>query len=121
MPLVTIDEVRAVIDTDPERDLTTFITTADTFVNQFLSDKGLTGDLLTQIELYLAAHFVALTEEKGSLTGDKLGDASSNLGGSKFGQGLLSTRYGQQAILFDISGTLAGMAEPRKQALFRVL
>lgn len=116
--LVTDAEVKALIDTD--RDTTPFIDTADLIVSEQLSGKGLTDARLKQIELYLAAHFAAITEERGALKSTKMGDSSDTYD-NQAGFGLKLTRYGQQAISLDTSGTLSALGSGSLPALFRVL
>jgi hypothetical protein len=101
--------VKAVIDTD--RDTTPFIATAQLIVDEDLADKGLSAGRLDQVVLYLAAHFVAVTEEKGGLTSERLGEAEDTYRApSAREKGLAATRYGQQAMLLDNSGTLASLS-----------
>lgn len=102
-------QVKAIIDT--KRDTTPFITTAQLLVTEELAGSGLSSDRLDQIVLYLAAHFVCITEESGGLKRSKLGDGDDtfNSPNSK-SQGLAFTRYGQQALLLDKSGSLAALS-----------
>ena len=118
MALVTSDEVKAVIDTN--RDVSSFIDSAHLIVTEDLADADLSDDRLKQIELYLAAHFVALTEERGGLVKSKHGDASEEYQFEK-GRGIAMTRYGQTAIDLDTSGTLRTMARSANNAEFRVV
>lgn len=102
-------QVKAIIDTS--RDTSAFITTAQLLVDEELADKGLSDDRLDQITLYLAAHFVCITEESGGLRRSKLGDGdeSYKVPDAKT-SGLTFTRYGQQALILDKSGTLAAIS-----------
>lgn len=118
MALVTDSEVKALIDT--KRDTTPFIDTADLIVSEDLASTTLTDARKKQIELYLAAHFVAITEEKGNLTRSRKGDSEEEYQ-MEIGSGLLSTRYGQQAINLDTSGTLRTLAKKGQDAQFRVV
>ena len=118
MALVTDNEVKAIVDT--ERDTTPFITIAHLVVSEQLSGKSLSTERLTQIELYLAAHYTAITEERGSLKSIKMGESTDTFD-TQSGQGLKLTRYGQQAISLDTSGTLKSMGVQSLPAQFRVL
>lgn len=118
MALVTDSEVKAIIDT--ERDTTPFITTASLIVTEQLADQTLSDDRKKQIELYLAAHFCAITEERGALARQRMGDASEEYK-IDAGYGLALTRYGQQAIQLDTSGTLRALTRKGQDALFRVV
>ena len=113
MALVTQDEVKVIIDTGLT-DLTPFIAAAHIIVSEDLSNKGFTNRRLTEIERWLAAHFVAMREDKARLTGVETGDSQYTFGG-ELGEDLKFTRYGQQALILDTSGTLAakGMVTSR--------
>lgn len=97
-----------------------FIDTANTIVNEHLLNSGMSDALLTKIELYLAAHLVVLTEEHGGLITDTLGDATSRFA-NVYGAGLASTRFGQQVLALDYSGTLARVTSNKLRAEFRVV
>ncbi len=103
---ITDANVKAIIDT--ARDTTPFINTATIIADTLLSGKGLNSDLYDQIILYLTAHFVCITEESGGLKRSKLGDSdeSYNIPSEK-DSGFAFTRYGQQAMILDTTGTLA--------------
>ena len=118
MPRVTDNEVQAIIDT--ERDTVPFINSANLIVDEELASKGMSANRLTQIELYLAAHMVALTEEKGGVIKKSTGEAFEAYGG-EFTTGFNMTRYGQHAIVLDTSGTLATLASTKLNAEFRVV
>lgn len=100
---VTSADVKAIIDTP--LDVCSFITTAHTLVDVLLLDKELSDDMLRQVELYLAAHFAALTEERGGLIRSSTGEGAETMSDS-YEMGLSLTRYGQQAMVIDTSGTL---------------
>lgn len=116
--LVRHDEVLKIIDSDV--DTTPFIETAHLIVSEDLAGKGLSDDRLKQIELYLAAHFVTLNQEGGGLIESRMGNSWERYS-DNFGQGLLLTRYGQQAVVFDNSGTLSSLASTSKKAEFRIV
>ena len=118
MSRVLPSEVVAIVDS--QRDSTPFIDTAHILVNEELAGKGLTDERLRLIELYLAAHFLTVTEERGGLKSTKTGQGSESYGG-KFGTGLNLTRYGQQAMALDTTGTLASNVSSERKAYFRVL
>lgn len=118
MPRVTDNEVKAVVDT--QRDTVPFINSANLIVDEELASKGMTANRLKQIELYLAAHLVVLTEEKGGVIKKSTGEAFEAYAG-KFTTGFNMTRYGQHAIGLDTSGTLATLASTNLSAEFRVV
>ena len=119
---VTAEAVKEIIRTSLSNDviLTSQINTANIFVDEYLESSGLSDAMLTQVELYLAAHFVALTDEGAGLTRDKLGDADQSYA-NVYGQGLKSTRYGQTAMALDTTGVLANLTQPMLKANFRIV
>lgn len=119
MPIVEVD-IREIIEVADSLNLSSFLTTANLIRTEDLADKGLSEARLDQIELYLAAHFTALRDEHGALKSSETLSAKDSYFGD-YGRGLRATRYGQQAILMDTSGTLAVLAEPSSKAQFRVV
>lgn len=119
---VSAGQVKEVIDTSLEDDviLSSMINTANLYIDTHLLAVGHTDSMLQRIELYLAAHIVALTEERGSLKGGKVGDASEFLA-DVFSEGFRATRYGQLALSLDTSGTLARLGQSTLKAEFRVI
>ena len=102
MARVTNEEVQAILETT--KDTTPFITTANILVDAKLLDKGLSDDLLKQIELYLSAHFA--TSWVKQLKSEEFGDSKDEYLGV-VGMGLKSSVYGQNALDLDCSGTLS--------------
>lgn len=118
---VTQQQVATVADTS--LDCSSFLATAQAIFDAVLADKGLDSGLADQIILYLGAHFAVLTTESGGLRRSKLSEADETyrIPGEK-DVGLAFTRFGQQAMLLDISGTLAGMSTNKGvRALFEVV
>lgn len=103
--------------------LASFITTAQLICDEDLFGKGLSAARLFQICLYLAAHFAVMLVERGGLTVSRIRDTEDNYVATPyFGkQGFNMTRYGQQAIVLDTSGTLRAMALDKLKAKFRVV
>jgi len=114
MPRVTEAEVQEIIETSVT--VTPFISAANLTVTQHLSGKGLSSDLLKEIERWLAAHFAAMADPRVSQ--ESVAGAAWTYEGQT-GLGLDSTRYGQQAKLLDPTGTLAKLGA--KRAAFAVL
>jgi len=110
--------------TDLSIDLSEFIKVAISFVEATLTGVGLTEDILFLITQYLAAHFATLSREGGALATNSLGEATERYH-NIYGAGLKATRYGQQAIAFDVSGTLASLTamadKPARNAQFGVI
>ncbi len=107
----TVEKVQDILD-DTELDdeiIESFINSANVFVTASLSGKGLSAALLTEIERWLSAHMIASTRER-TASKEAAGTASIEYSG-KWGEGLLSTSYGQTAVTMDTSGTLAAIAQ----------
>lgn len=107
MALITDSDVQGVIQTD--LDTTPFITIADLIVTEDLASLGHSSDRLKQIELYIAAHFVAISDREGGLTSLKLGDVTEQYG-KLAGEFYMMTRYGQMALALESTGTLKGLS-----------
>ncbi len=98
-----------------------FIDTANLYIDTHLvPDAGHSDRILEKIELYLSAHFVALTEELGGLTRSKLGEADDSFA-NVYDAGFKTTRFGQQALAFDTSGILSNVSNTKLNAEFRVV
>jgi hypothetical protein len=83
--------------------------TAELLVDNNLEGLGHTAETLNQIALLLAQHFVAVNDDDYRLKSERTGDASATYEGRSDGEGLRGSRYGQQAIVLDHTGTLAGL------------
>ncbi len=120
---VSAGAVKTIVRTDiSDADVTAhFIDTANLYVDTHLvPGAGHSDRVLEKIELYLSAHFVALTEEQGGITRSKLGDADESFANVYEG-GLKSTRFGLQALSLDTSGILTAVAQTSLKAEFRVV
>ena len=119
---VVAAEVREVIDTNKDDGVLeeNFIDTAHLLIEENLSGAGHSEAMLKKIELYLSAHFVALTEEGGGIIEDKVGDAYARFS-DIYKAGLRQTRYGLQALALDTSGTLEKLSTGKLRAEFRVV
>lgn len=110
MALVTVDEVKEIIDTSLTDDqITAFINMAATLVTDKLSTQTcLSTEMKKEIEKLLSAHFLSIRERR--VKSEKIGDASVTYDGTT-GAGLNSTLYGQQAIILDCSNTLVNLGK----------
>jgi hypothetical protein len=105
----TIAEVRALIVTTLlDAGVTAYITAANNFVTTHL-DGLLDDDLLAEIERWIAAHYIAGTQERmakreeaGTAKVEYVGDTEMGLNG---------TFYGQTAISLDSTNTLAQVSK----------
>lgn len=119
MARVTEGQVKSIIDTN--RSVDQFIDTASIFIDEHLASVVTNSALLAKIELYLAAHFVAITEERGGIVESGLGIEVNERYSDVYTEGLKSTRYGQQALILDTSGTLASLTNTKLKARFRII
>lgn len=100
--------VRGLIDTDPAVTIDPFITSASALVDWLASvdeDGLLNGNLLTEIEGYLAAHFYEANKDR-KLQSRSTGAASGSLQGAT-AMILMSSDPGQTACLLDVTNRLA--------------
>jgi len=109
MARVTDAQVKEIIETTI--DTNAFIRSANLFVDNKLLNQGLSNDLLAEIELWIAAHFVAIRE--GKVTDETMGDGKVAFERAKMGKGLEATSYGQQALVLDSTGILAQSGKKR--------
>lgn len=125
MPLVTSSDVQALVPfIGADTLLDPFIVTADLIVQEELAGQGMSVARLTQIELYLAAHFALLVYERGGLQSQRIGfqgpqDTYKTIDMGE--TGLMSTRFGQQAITLDSSSRLLALNNTGLKAKFRVV
>jgi hypothetical protein len=104
------------------------IDTAALIIADELADSGLSQTRLDKIQTYLAAHFLYVSETGGGAGGglksEKMGEAEDTYFSPEEtgGFGLASTSFGQQAMVLDTTGTLAGKASSNlAPAQFRVV
>lgn len=97
--------VCAIVDTDLVNDqVEPFIATANVFVDEnLILDPPLSDAILTQIETYLAAHFLTLFEPRVK---QEAADGTRFVYESDTALGLSSSKFGQMAMVLDPSGTL---------------
>jgi len=106
MARTTAVDVKAIIKTKlTESEVTPYVTSANILVTQALGSSGLSDDVLTEIERWVAAHMIAVTKTRQA-TDEKAGTASVKYSG-QYGANLSSTTYGQMALTLDTTGILA--------------
>lgn len=103
-------DVKMLIDT--ELDTQPFIDTATLLVDEILGASGHSAARLTQIELYLAAHFCAVSHPL--LTQVRADQDTYTYHLPEAGDGFKATSYGRQALVLDTTGTLAQLGMARK-------
>lgn len=114
---VTEEEVKAIIDTElTVEQVEPFIAAASIMVDEYLSSKITNSTVLKEVERWLAAHLIASGPDPREQE-VRIGTIEVNLEG-RTGQGLAFSRYGQQAMLLDTSGTLKNIG--KQKAIFTV-
>lgn len=119
MARVSAEEVRSVFsNTTFDNDaLLPFIDSANTLVTSKCSGEY-TSDELRQIELWLSAHFAAVSDQQKRR--EEYGDAEDEFAG-QYGLGLDHTRFGQQVKLLEYHGILADLEGKGRTAELKVL
>ena len=111
---VTPSDVQAIYAYDPailDAEATIFINSANIFTNKVLA-AGLTDSAqLTEIERWLGAHLIAIRDPQAA--SERAGAVAQTLQ-QKVDLNFNQTRYGQQALLLDFTGTLASLNEQAK-------
>jgi hypothetical protein len=111
----TVEEVKTVIDTSLTNTvISNYITSANVFVTDQLVGKGLSDEMLKEIERWLTAHMIASTKERQSKE-ESAGGAAIKYAGF-WGTGLNGTSYGQMAVTLDTSRTLAAISDGKQFA-----
>jgi hypothetical protein len=112
-PLVIRDDVLGIckeIDEDtPEAETTEFILAAHIYLCNTLDGWGIAPSLMKRIEMYLSAHFAAITYSVTQRSA--IGPLSQSFM-HKIDLGFDHTRYGQMAKALDPTGTLGTKRRP---------
>jgi hypothetical protein len=118
---IKADDLKKIIDTGKRTDveLNPMINTANMLVNELLLNEGYSTDHLVQIELWLAAHFVAIRDPK--LSSDSKGGMSAQFQGRTGMAGLEQTSYGTQVMMLDYHGILQRAATSKGKVSFEAL
>lgn len=112
MPRVTQEEVKEILEADPDRPLTAFIAAANNITNWLANQtSSLTTTELKEIERWLSAH--AYVHMDQMLAEEETGDAKGVYQG-QFGKRLDSTQYGQMALTLDHTGNLIRLSKETK-------
>lgn len=118
MARTTSDKVKELVETDDavSVDLVVFIETANALVTEHCAvatdeEGALLMDevRLELVERWLAAHFYAIRDNFARTTNEKAGSVAAGYY-SKVDLGLNVTHWGQQAMMLDTSGALAGIS-----------
>lgn len=106
----------------PDDDVQIYIDIAAVIRSEDLEGKSITPGRLDLIELNLAAHYAIVSREYGGLTAQTVGQSEERyhiISDKMFGLG--ATRFGQQALALDTSGTLVTLASSPLKAKFTVV
>jgi hypothetical protein len=122
MPRATDEDVRAYVVISTSVSTAPYINSAVVVVESLLEGKGLSESVLTQIEIFLAAHFAVLAVERGGIRREAMGESSQSFQTiSENFKGFTLTRFGQSALALDTTGTLAEQGNANLKAKFRVV
>ena len=121
MGRTTISDVKDILDNTGLSDgvIEAYVGDANVFVTAHLTGEGLSDAILKLIEKWICGHMITMTRERvGKEEG--AGGAYIKYTGS-WGQGLMSTSYGQMAVELDSSDTLLKLAQGKKEASIRAV
>jgi len=114
MARVVAADITAIMDVDSSiTDLTPFITMGNLLVDSTLSNQGLSESLLTEIEKNVVAHLICSRDPRAAEERAGTGGEIQVKYTGKWGEGLKSTPYGQNAMLLDPTGRLANRGAKR--------
>ena len=97
------------IDNYSEEIINSYILAANRMVDDNLIGKGLSSDTLKEIERWISAHLLSVSQERQAQK-EGAGGAYIEYTGT-FGEGLQMTSYGQVAISLDNTGTLQALTK----------
>lgn len=102
--------------TDPQ--IEGCISTATMLVAENLRGEGISDNVMTEITLYLSAHYLSLRDKATRITEEKIGDAEVKYSKSNQYKGytqLDTTEWGATALMLDPTGVLLslGKKQPR--------
>ena len=105
---VSSAEVLAIMDLGSGvTDVDAFILSANMIVTDKLAGQSLGDARLKEIERWLSAHFVSIKFPR--LKSEKADGAADVYDVGQLGKGLQATAYGQQVLLLDTTGIMAGV------------
>ena len=111
MARTTPTEVNAIFDTDlSDSSLSEWIDIASSVVDDVeTEDSSISDTRLTQIEKLLAAHYASAQDQRIENTSRETASVTYQ---GETGMNLRGTKYGQQAIQLDPTGTLSTLGKP---------
>jgi len=81
-----------------------YISAANSLVDELLLDQGYSDAILKQIEIWLAAHFLAIRDPQ--IASEQTNNKNVSYLGLVGLEGLKQTRFGTQVMMFDYKGIL---------------
>lgn len=109
----TAANVKNIIETElSDTIVDAYINSAARLIDTVFSDGALGEEILTEIEMWLAAHMIASTREQQTAEA-KAGSTSIKYQGNT-GLGLDSTMYGQTVKILDTTQRLADLGKGRR-------
>ena len=116
MARVSVADVTAILDdsTLDSEIIEVFIESANIFVTNTLTGKGLIDSVMKEIERWMTAHMIASTRDR-QIKKAGAGGAEVEYTGY-WSSGLNGTTYGQMCIALDTSKTLEAMAKGKLDA-----
>ena len=112
------NEVRELITTT-KTNLVPYIDAANQLVTELLGTSAFTAARLKEIERWLAAHFIAVSESSGgAVVEEETGDTRVKYKESA-GENLRLSSYGMQVLMLDTTGIFANLG--KRKARFDVI
>lgn len=109
MARVNVEDVRQIFSTTlTDVQLSPYIAVANSIVTDKLGATSLGDERLANIERFLTAHIVTLTQNRETLE-EEIGEARVRYA-NVFGKGLEATTYGQMVMTLDTTGKLHNMS-----------
>lgn len=106
----TSDDLAKIITT--ALDVAPYLSNADVLVTSIESESGYSASQLKFLELYLAAHFICISDPSKGAESEVSTEGVTRKFMAVGGDGLKSTRYGQQVFLADLGGFLSRDVSP---------
>jgi len=120
MLLITAADVRAVYPTDrDDAAMAPFLAATEALTDARLVGKGLTTSIFKEVQRWYCGHLLFVADA-GLHESLRVEDVTETFTKHKE-PGLLGSRWGQQAVAFDSSGTLLGLSRLRPEAMLKLI
>jgi hypothetical protein len=111
-------EIKELVDTD--KDVGWAVEAATVLVDEHLVGIGISDSMLQRIELFIGAHLAELASAGAGIIRESTG-VSSTTWANIYGEGFRATRWGQQALALDFTGTLVGLTSTKHKAELKLV